>query len=79
MRSSRAPLANPALRLKDVVFSYANAGRPAVNGCTLEVRPGETVALVGHSGSGKTTVTNLVLRTLNPDFGHARARRHPRR
>jgi ABC-type multidrug transport system fused ATPase/permease subunit len=64
-----ATLANPTLRLKDVVFSYANAGKPAVNGCTLEVRPGETVALVGHSGSGKTTVTNLVLRTLAPQSG----------
>ncbi len=62
-------LANPALRLKDVVFSYVNAGGPALNGCTLEVRPGETVALVGHSGSGKTTITNLVLRTLSPDSG----------
>jgi ABC-type multidrug transport system fused ATPase/permease subunit len=64
-----APLANPTLRLKDLVFSYANAGRPAVNGCTLELRPGETVALVGHSGSGKTTVTNLLLRTLKPGSG----------
>ena len=64
-----ARLANPALRLKDVVFSYANAGRPAVDGCTLEVRPGETVALIGHSGSGKTTVTNLVLRALQPSSG----------
>ncbi|MCC7489419.1 MAG: ABC transporter ATP-binding protein [Gammaproteobacteria bacterium] len=62
-------LANPSLRLRDLVFSYANAGKPAVNGCTLEVRPGETVALVGHSGSGKTTVTNLVLRTLAPTSG----------
>lgn len=66
---SRPLLANPALSLRDVVFSYANAGRPAVSGCTLEIRPGETVALVGHSGSGKTTVTNLVLRTLAPDSG----------
>ncbi|MBW7929836.1 MAG: ABC transporter ATP-binding protein [Gammaproteobacteria bacterium] len=66
---SRPLLANPALSLRDVVFSYANAGRPAVNGCTLDIRPGETVALVGHSGSGKTTVTNLVLRTLAPDSG----------
>lgn len=66
---SRPLLANPALSLRDVVFSYANAGRPAVSGCTLDIRPGETVALVGHSGSGKTTVTNLVLRTLAPDSG----------
>jgi ABC-type multidrug transport system fused ATPase/permease subunit len=67
--SAPARLPNPALRLKEVVFSYAGAGRPAVDGCTLEVRPGETVALVGHSGSGKTTVTNLVLRTLAPTSG----------
>lgn len=60
---------NPSLKLKDVVFSYANAGTPAVAGCTLEIRPGETVALVGQSGSGKTTVTNLILRTLQPDGG----------
>lgn len=67
--SDRPLLANPSLRLRDLVFSYANAGRPAVNGCTLDIRPGETVALVGQSGSGKTTVTNLVLRTLAPDSG----------
>ncbi len=68
---ARAPalLPNPTLRLRDVVFSYANTGKPAVNGCSLEIRPGETVALVGHSGSGKTTVTNLILRTLSPASG----------
>lgn len=60
---------NPVLRFRDVCFSYPNAGSRAVDGFTLDIRPGETVALVGQSGSGKTTVTNLVLRTLQPESG----------
>ena len=61
--------ARPSLSLKDIVFQYASAARPAVDHCSLELTPGETVALVGASGSGKTTVTNLILRTLNPASG----------
>lgn len=60
---------NPALHLHDVSFSYDGAASKAVDGVTLDIRPGETVALVGQSGSGKTTVTNLVLRTLAPSGG----------
>lgn len=64
-----APIAAPTLALKDLCFSYTDAGRPAVDRVSLEIRPGETVALVGHSGSGKTTITNLILRTLQPSAG----------
>ena len=64
-----AHIANPDLRLRDVVFAYANGGKPAVDGATLDLKPGETVALVGQSGSGKTTITNLILRTLAPSSG----------
>lgn len=60
---------NPALRLRDLSFSYEGAGAKAVDGFSLDIHPGETVALVGQSGSGKTTVTNLILRTLNPAAG----------
>lgn len=60
---------NPALHLRDVSFSYEGAGSKAVDSVTLDVKPGETVALVGQSGSGKTTITNLVLRTLTPSGG----------
>jgi ABC-type multidrug transport system fused ATPase/permease subunit len=62
-------MANPDLRLRDVVFAYAKGAKPAVAGATLDLNPGETVALVGQSGSGKTTITNLILRTLTPSSG----------
>ncbi|MBL8224653.1 MAG: ABC transporter ATP-binding protein [Chromatiales bacterium] len=58
-----------ALSFKDVSFSYPGAAKPAVAAFSLDIRPGETVALIGHSGSGKTTVANLVLRTLAPSAG----------
>jgi len=61
--------ARPALSLRNIVFRFAGASRPAVDQLSLDVAPGETVALVGASGSGKTTVTNLILRTLAPASG----------
>lgn len=64
-----ALLPRPALRLRDVVYRYAGAARPALDGVSLDLGPGETVALVGRSGSGKTTLTNLILRTLAPAGG----------
>ncbi len=58
-----------SIRLKDVSFTYPGADTPAVRNFSMELNPGETVALIGRSGSGKTTVTNLLLRTLDPDSG----------
>jgi subfamily B ATP-binding cassette protein MsbA len=49
------------LRFEDVHFSYGETS-PALNGVTLEARRGETVALVGPSGGGKTTLLNLIPR-----------------
>ncbi|RKS79613.1 ATP-binding cassette subfamily B protein/ATP-binding cassette subfamily C protein CydCD [Actinomadura pelletieri DSM 43383] len=50
------------VKFDDVRFSYTPDAAPALDGATFEVRPGETVALVGHSGAGKSTCANLLLR-----------------
>jgi subfamily B ATP-binding cassette protein MsbA len=48
--------------LKDVSFGYPGADRDVLDGFTLHIKPGERVALVGSSGSGKSTVVNLICR-----------------
>ena len=65
-------LPRPTLALRHLVYRYPGADRAAVDGITLDLRPGETVALVGPSGSGKTTLTSLILRTLAPAAGEIR-------
>ena len=70
------PLPRPvrgAITLDNVVFRYPS--RPevsALDGVTLDIRPGETVALVGPSGAGKTTVVQLILRFWDPVAGAVR-------
>ena len=58
-----------SVALKDVTFTYPGAEEPAIENLSMKITPGETIALIGKSGSGKTTVTNLLLRTLDPDSG----------
>lgn len=57
------------IEFRDVTFTYPGADQPALQNLSLVLEPNETVALIGRSGSGKTTVTNLLLRTLEPDSG----------
>lgn len=57
------------LVFRDIALTYPGKTTPALAGITLEVAPGETVALVGASGSGKTTLANLVPRFYDPDTG----------
>ncbi len=61
--------ARGALSFKDVGFTYPNAERPALSHVTLDIAAGETVALVGSSGGGKTTLANLIPRFFHPQSG----------
>ncbi|MFG2078161.1 ABC transporter ATP-binding protein [Nonomuraea maritima] len=54
---------------EDVTFAYAEGGEPALRGATFTVRPGETVAIVGETGSGKSTLTKLVPRIYDVTSG----------
>nr|WP_281371998.1 ABC transporter ATP-binding protein [Modestobacter versicolor] len=57
------------VRLADVTFSYRGAPTPALRDVTLTVAPGETLALVGETGAGKSTVVKLVARFYDPTSG----------
>jgi ABC-type multidrug transport system fused ATPase/permease subunit len=56
------------VRFENVSFAYAE-GRPVLEGIDLELEPGKTVALIGHTGSGKTTLAALVPRFYDASEG----------
>jgi ATP-binding cassette, subfamily B, bacterial len=57
------------VRLAGVSFTYPGADRPAVSGIDLDVPAGSTLALVGETGSGKTTLASLIARLYDPTSG----------
>jgi ATP-binding cassette subfamily C protein CydCD len=65
-----------AVELVDVRFTYPGRTRPALDGVSFTVRGGSTVALVGPSGAGKTTIASLLLRFWDPQSGVVRLLGH---
>jgi ATP-binding cassette subfamily B protein len=79
-RGPRGPARGVTVAFEDVWFAYdlahlaRHADAPAepewvLRGVTFTARPGETIALVGHTGAGKTTIINLILRFYDPQRG----------
>jgi thiol reductant ABC exporter CydC subunit len=64
-----APPRRAPVRLEGVTARYDPAEEPVLRDLDLELLPGRKVALVGPSGAGKTTVTRLLLRFLDPEYG----------
>ena len=58
-----------SITLEDVDFSYPGSSEPVLQGLSLEIPAGQTVALVGENGSGKTTLAKLVAGLYTPDRG----------
>ncbi len=60
---------NHSLEFKDVVFSYEGTNKPAIDKINFKLNEGETIALVGASGGGKTTIARLAARFWDADEG----------
>jgi ABC-type multidrug transport system fused ATPase/permease subunit len=65
----KLPPLRSAIEFQDIVFTYPNASTPALNGVSLAVPKGQSIAVVGRNGSGKTTLLALLERFFDPDSG----------
>jgi ATP-binding cassette subfamily B protein len=67
--AGRAVSLSGAIEIRDLVFSYPGADRPVLDHVTLRIEAGQTVALVGATGSGKSTLISLLPRLHEPPPG----------
>ena len=68
----RVPVPRPwstGLHVEDIRFRYPGTDEIVLDGVSMEVRPGEIVALVGRNGSGKTSLTKVLCRLYDPQSG----------
>jgi len=66
---SSAPRLGGEVELREVTFRYPGMERPVLQGVSARIAPGETVAIVGPTGSGKSTLVSLLPRLWDPDSG----------
>jgi ATP-binding cassette subfamily B protein len=67
--AAAAPTGPGRLEARGLTFTYPGASTPAVSDVSFTVEPGQTLALVGPTGSGKSTLVHLLLRLREPDWG----------
>jgi ATP-binding cassette subfamily B protein len=65
----KLPQVKGDVKFENVTFRYFSGGEPVLNKVTFEAKPGETIALLGATGSGKTTIINLLPRFYDPSDG----------
>lgn len=68
VNAAKMPRIKGSVEFKDVTFGYED-GTKVLDNVSFRVRPGETVALVGETGAGKTTIVNLISRFYDPNSG----------
>lgn len=66
------PLEGSAAELEGVSFSYQGAGAPSLTDISFRAEPGQTIGVIGGTGSGKTTLINLICRFYDPEQGRDR-------
>lgn len=64
------PTMQPSVTLRDVTFTYPGNSQPSIEKLSLHIAPGQSVAFVGKSGAGKTTLVDIILGVLHPDSGN---------
>ena len=64
-----APSRGAAIRIEHVSFTYSGSTVPVLSDVSLEIRSGETLAIVGENGAGKSTLVKLLARLYDPDQG----------
>lgn len=62
------------LAVEDVTWQYRNSEHPTIENLNLKIREGESVALIGHSGAGKTTLADIIMGLYHPSHGSVRYR-----